>query len=166
MITSQYVLGFRALANTIASGGSIHQKMNDFSHNEGSNSELYRGAVDCLLQSFGALQALGIGFEASNPGFQDFIDSDGVSKSIAVNRMISSGNGQILGAIADIVNVLRAFLKFQEPATQPLEVRVLTMPPRETTTQITRDAQGNIQQAVQVERDGGMPVKSSELVAG
>lgn len=160
--------GYLSTCNAILAG-TLEAKLNDISHHEGSCSETYGGAISCVLSVYRDLLKAGITVESDDPGLDEFLKSDLASQIISIGRFISAGDGKALSAMVGVVHGCRVFVSFkakQTAPTEPQKVQVVAMPERERVTEVTRDAQGNIQQARQVERDArGTAVKSSELLA-
>lgn len=160
--------GYIAASNAILTG-NLEKKLNDISHHEGSMSEVYGGAISCLLTCYRALLAAGFTVESDDPGLDEFLKADVASQIISIRRFISAGDGKKLSAMVGVVHGMRFLISFKAPqpaTTAPTQVQVVAMPERVTSTEVERDAQGNITAARQVERDGGMASISSQLVAG
>lgn len=149
--------GYIAASNAILTG-NLEKKLNDISHHEGSMSEVYGGAVSALLTCYRALLAAGFTVESDDPALDEFLKADAASQIISIKRFIAAGDGKKLSAMVGIVHGCRGIISFKapQPATTapPTQVQVVAMPERVTTTEVERDAQGNILAARQVERDG------------
>lgn len=163
-----WTTGYLATCNAILTG-NLEVKLNDISHNEGSTSETYGGAISCVLSVYRDLLRAGITVESDDPEVDAFLKSDPASQIISIRRFLSAGDGKALSAMAGVVHSCRVFVSFkakQTAPTGPTRVQVVGMPQRERVTEVTRDAQGNIQQATQIERDArGTASISSQLVA-
>lgn len=145
--------GYLTMVKTISSGGSVHGRLNDFAAHEGPYSDLFRGAVDCVISCVDALKQAGFGIRNDHPEIDSFLQADAITQTIVINRALKVGDTSDLGILCDAVDALRMFLKFESPAPQPVKVIVDRMPIRETVTQVERDYNGNILIATQTERD-------------
>jgi hypothetical protein len=152
--------GYIAASNAIANG-TLETKLNDIGNHEGSMSEVYGGAVSCLLTCYRALLAAGFTVESDDPALDEFLKADVASQIISIKRFLSVGDGKKLSAMVGIVHGCRMFIGFKAPqpaTTAPTQVQVVAMPERVTSTEVERDQDGNITAARQVARDArGMP---------
>ena len=138
------------MAETIESGGDIHKQMSDFANHEGTDSDIFNGALSCLCDTAISARNAGIRIENDNPLGTSFINSSRVKMQIEARR-----EAAYVGMLADVALALRPCLRFKaaEPTVQPIDVRVLSMPERIRSTEVERDNRGNIATARQVERD-------------
>lgn len=147
--------GYRSMCHAIATG-NLEAKLNDISDHEGSCSEVYGGAISCLLTCYRALIAAGFSVKSDDPAIDAFLTADAASQIIAVRRFLTAGDGKALSAMAGVVHELRMFIGFKAPQPAPAgptQVQVVAMPERERVTEVTRDQGGNIVEARQIERD-------------
>lgn len=151
--------GYLATCHAIANG-TLETKLNDISHNEGSVSDTYGGAISCVLSVYRDLLKAGITVESDDKQIDAFLKADPATQIIQIRRFLSAGDGKALSALAGVVHSCRMFVTFREKQiapTGPTQVQVVAMPERVTSTEVERDAQGNIAAARQVERDAVTP---------
>jgi hypothetical protein len=112
--------GYVAASNAIANG-TLETKLNDIGNHEGSMSEVYGGAVSCLLTCYRALLAAGFTVESDDPEIDAFLKSDPASQIISIKRFLSVGDGKKLSAMVGIVHGCRMFIGFKAPQPAPAE---------------------------------------------
>lgn len=144
-------LGFIAMAETIESGGDIHKQMSDFANHEGTDSDVFTGALSCLCDVAVSARNAGIRIENTSQQANYFINASRVKMQIEARREVA-----YVGMLADVAHALRPFLRFKaapEPTVRPIDVRVTSLPARITQTIVDRDSDGMIVTAHQVEKD-------------
>lgn len=167
--------GYLAMAETITSGKPIDKFLNSIADTVYTKaSDLYGGAIACLHAAFLNLRDSGVHIPKFTPDTDAFLQSSPNTMVAVLTHSLMQGTAsdKITG-MAATVNMYRNFITFHAPvvkaeapkpidvnvvnmpapATTPTRVEVVSMPTRVKTSEIERDAHGNITDARQVERD-------------
>jgi hypothetical protein len=172
---SQFNTGYKALQETITSGGNTVTALQSLSHcaNQNETVDLFAGAVACVKDVFQAISAAG----STVPTFKDqhlndFLTQGPATMSATLTQNLTLRHEQCgaqVAALAVVVDQHKGKISFttktmanvapqpeptQPPVRQePIEVRVIGMPMRITTSKIDRDSSGNIVGASNLEQD-------------
>ena len=170
---TQFDLGFRTLCEAVNNGGSALSTLQGLGHcaQQTATVDIFSGAVSGIVGIFQGIKARGL----SLPDFKDQHLNQFMAQPIATMSATLTSSltlrheyaGQQVGALCYAVDQHRGKISVQEhsqldvaiqpaePAkpSGPIEVVVVSMVTRETTTAIQRDGKGQIESTLQVERD-------------
>ena len=168
---TQFDLGFRSIFEAVNTGGSALTTLQGLGHCAQQNStvDIFSGAVSAIVGTFQGIKERGLAL----PDFKDqrlnkfmALPPAAMSATLAANLNLRHPDaGQQVGALACAIDQHRGKISVQEqpdaaaqPAEParlpgPLEVVIVGMVTRETTSEILRDSKGQIRTTVQTERD-------------
>lgn len=170
---TQFNLGHSTVCETINAGGSALATLQGLEHcaQQSSTVDIFAGAVGCIVSVFQSIKAQGLAV----PHFKAQHINEFLSQPTATMATILISNltlrhqhaGQQVGALCLALDEYRGRLSITDrlpdgvaaqpadPAkpSAPLEVVVVGMVTRETTTDIQRNSRGQIESTSQVERD-------------
>ena len=170
---TQFNLGHSTVCETLNAGGNALATLQGLEHcaQQSSTADIFGGAVGCIVSVFQSIKAQGLAV----PNFKEQHLNEFLSLPTATMALILTSNltlrhehaGQQVGALCIAVDEYRGKLSITERlpdavATQPvepakpsgpIEVVVIGMVTRETTTAIKRNSTGQIEGSSQVERD-------------
>ena len=170
---TQFNLGYRTLCEAIGNGGSAANALQGLAHcaNQNTTADIFAGAVSCVVSVFQSIKARGLPvpqFKAQHLNQFMAQPTATMSATLSANLTLRHKDAdQQLGALCCAVDQHRGKVSFKdrlqasaanksaEPAKlpAPIEVVVVSMVTRETTTEIQRNNQGQIESTSQVERD-------------
>lgn len=169
----QFNLGHSTVCETINAGGSALATLQGLGHcaQQSSTVDIFAGAVGCIVSVFQSIKAQGLAV----PHFKAQHINEFLSQPTATMAAMLSANltlrhehaGQQVGALCIAVDEYRGRLSVEDrlpdvvaaqppdPAkpSAPIEVVVIGMVTRKTTTNIQRDSNGEIESTSQIERD-------------
>lgn len=170
---TQFDLGYRSVCEAIGNGGSALSAVQGLAHcaNQSTTVDIFSGAVSCVVSVFQNIKAHGL----SMPQFEDQHLNEFLTQPMATMSATLSANltlrhkdgGQQVAALCTAVDQHRGKVSFNEhplanvadqpvapvKPSAPIEVVVVGMVTRETTTEIQRNGKGQIESTSQVERD-------------
>ena len=170
---TQFDLGYRTVCEAINNGGSALSTLQGLAHcaNQAATADIFSGAVSGIVGIFQGIKARGL----SVPDFEDkhlnqFMAQPMAAMSATLTSSLTlrhKNAGQQVGALCYAVDQHCGKISVQErsqldvavqpaePAkpSAPIEVVVVGMVTRETTTDIQRNNKGQIESTWQVERD-------------
>lgn len=147
----QFQLGYSRSVEAISAGedlGAVFTKMSTTRHTP-AGSALYGGALTCLTGAFMALRDAGITFKSDDAEIDKFLAGTALSITADLTQGLNGGDikqaGRQIGAMCQAVSQCRTWLswdsvKASDPAPATLNVNIISMPTRETETEIHRDA--------------------------
>jgi hypothetical protein len=149
--------GFLAMRHAVFTGAHVPEKLADIATNDGLASDVCVGAACGVLSVFVELISQGFLIESADAQVDSFFKADKFTQEIIIRRSLKNMDVKPVFAMAGLIGGCQKILRFVEvkTPTAPVPVRVVAMPERERVTEVTRDAQGNITAARQVERDAG-----------
>ena len=169
----QFILGHSTVCETLNAGGNALATLQGLEHcaQQSSTADIFGGAVGCIVSVFQSIKAQGLAV----PNFKEQHLNEFLSLPTATMALILTSNltlrhehaGQQVGALCIAVDEYRGKLSITdrlpnnvatqpvEPAkpSAPIEVVVIGMVTRETTTAIKRNSTGQIEGSSQIERD-------------
>ena len=170
---TQFSLGYRTLCEAIGNGESAADAMQKLAHcaNHSATADIFSGAVSCVLSVFQNIKASGVSlpnFEAQH--LNQFMKQPSATMATTLSANLTLRHKDVdqqLGALCCVVDQHRGNISFNErPAANvvekpaepikssgPIEVVVIGMVTRKTTTEIHRNAHGQIESSAQVEWD-------------
>jgi hypothetical protein len=151
-----YETGYWRVADAVKSGEPVYRVLNEMV----SVRAMLSGGVSCLASAFLALRKSGVTFSWVDPEVHSFLNGSDMRILADLSTGLNGGDVPLtsrkLSAMASIVTKLGDRFNFGEPKAAaaplpalPLEVRVVSMPQRESETEIHRDATGAIVRSVQ-----------------
>lgn len=170
---TQFNLGYRTLCETISNGGSALSTLQGLAHcaNQSSTVDIFAGGVACIVSVFQSIKASGLSvpsFRAEHINLFLAQPSATMATTLTANLTLRHEDaGAQVGALCCVVDQYCGKITFNEhpqvvvtdkpvdsakPST-PIEVVVVGMVTRETTTKIHRDSSGEIESTSQVQRD-------------
>lgn len=170
---TQFNTGYRATSEAIGNNGSALSTLQGMAHcaTQSSTADLFSGAVACVLNVYQSIKANGLAVPTfTEQHINDFMlqPPARMAATLTANLTLRHQDaGEQVGALCVAVDEHRGRITFidhpaanvaaetQAPAkpSEPIEVRVVSMVSRVTTTEIERSLNGQIESAVQVERD-------------
>lgn len=162
-----FEVGFRAMRHAIFTGAHVPEKLADIANNDGLTSDVCVGAACGVLSVFAELINQGFVIESADAQVDSFFKADKFTQEIIIRRSLRSLDVKPVFAMAGLIGGCQKILRFVEvkTPTDPVPVRVVAMPERERVTEVTRDQDGNILAARQIERDAGTPPTGATSLA-
>jgi hypothetical protein len=169
----QFNLGYRTVCEAVGNGGSALSTLQGLAHcaNQSTTVDIFAGAVGCLVSVFQSIKAHGLSVPQFNAQhLNEFLTQPvaTMSATLSVNLTLRHEHaGQQVAALCVAVDQHRGKISFNDhplanvadqpvdPAkpSAPIEVVIVGMVTRETTTEIQRNRNGEIESTSQVERD-------------
>ena len=170
---TQFNLGYRTVCEAIGHGGSAASAVQSLAHcaNQSSTADIFSGAVSCVIAVFQSIKANNLAVPTfKEQRFNDFMQLPPATMATTLSANLTLRHkdaGPQVGSLCLVIDQYQGKISFNErvplnaveqsaePAkpSGPIEVVVVSMVTRETTTDIQRDSKGQIQSTLQVERD-------------
>ena len=159
---SNYELGYKAAAETITTGGSIHALLTDLSDFTEGTAEFFAGATSCALQSFVKLREAGLIAHHKDAELDAFIHAPGSVMALTLQRNLikhtKGGETRMvdqLWILCDSIKQHQSKISFPaaQLSTPSMDVRIVSLPDRMTSSMVERNDRGEIVQTRQLEQD-------------
>ncbi len=148
------------MVEIITSGKDIAASLTAMSADAATGNAIFTGAISCLLGVFHKLKAVGLVPGFADPEVAKFSDMGPSQMAATLTQSVLARDallGPRLSVLAFVATTHRDKISFAQAAAPapapPIDVRVVGLPDRVTTTSVEHDAKGNIKTATQTERD-------------
>lgn len=151
------------MVEIITGGGNIAASLTALSADKSTGNSIFTGAISCLLGVFHKLKAAGVVLPVfSDPDAAKFANMGPSQMAATLTQNLLSRDARLgprLAVLAYTVSKHRDGISFPKVAAPvpvpapPIDVRVIGLPDRVTTTSVEHDDKGNIKTATQTERD-------------
>ena len=155
-MTGSESLGYARMIDAIKVGEDLPDVllglMGNAKGNPALNQALFIGGMECILATYLALSKAGFKFKAKEPSLQPFVDGNRARIVCDLLQSSSAGNDglfrQQLEALASAITQTSSKISFSMPAPlpvvaivpKPIDIRLVAMPDRVTTTDFVRDS--------------------------
>jgi hypothetical protein len=160
-------LGYRRFIEAIRSGEDLYKILTQLSATRTTQvgGELFAGAIACLLDTYHSLCEASYKPTNEDRELQEFLVGGRARVAVDISRGLNGGDlhqlAKRLSALVDVVSALRGKLTWRQPEPalpakpEPLDVRVVAMPDRVTSTTIHRAAESmEVTGSTQIQVDG------------
>lgn len=170
---TQFNLGYRTVCEAIGHGGSAASAIQSLAHcaNQSSTADIFSGAVCCVVKVYQSIKANNLPIPTfKEKRFNDFLQQPPATMSTTLSANLTLRHkdaGPQVGSLCLAIDQYQGRISFNDPVANnaveqpaepikpsgPIEVVVVGMVTRETSTEVTRDGKGQIESTQQIERD-------------